>query len=94
MYKKGDKVIYLMHKHTVCPKARRPVHLRPQPSGEFYDYDVEKQWAVSKVHLDTLEIKTRTGKTRTIGKSDPRLRKATSWEKFWYTVLRRWPASV
>jgi hypothetical protein len=90
-YQVGDRVIYLQHKHTICPKTKKPLYLRPQPKGEFYDYDVIKQWVIKEIHDDEIVIITRRGKERTIDKYDTKLRKATWFEKVWYSILSRWP---
>ena len=81
-----------MHKHTRSPRAKHPIHLRPQPSGEFYDYDVPKQWVVKDViSEDEIVGITRTGKEHALQTNDPNLRKASLWEIFWYGIQGRWP---
>ncbi|MCA9036574.1 MAG: hypothetical protein KDA91_15670 [Planctomycetaceae bacterium] len=70
------------------PRARS---IHPAQMGDDYAYVVDKFWVVDAVGDDgTIHLKTRRGKTRSVPASDPLLRKATWWERWWHR--NRFPA--
>ena len=82
MFKPGDRVVYVAAKHSSHPTPRAE-DVQPEPNGEGYTYDVKKYWLVLDVRPDgTLAVVTRRGKQRLISASDPRLRAANWWERF------------
>lgn len=80
MYQPGDRVIYVAAKHSQHPGPRAEA-VEPETHGEGYSYQVKKYWLVLAVHDDTLTVRTRRGKQRSVSTSDPRLRPARWWEK-------------
>ena len=81
MYKAGDRVVYLVRKHSDHPGPRAEA-VQPEPHGEGYSYAVKKYWRVLEV-LPTgqLAVQTRRGKQRVVQANDPQLRLAHWWEK-------------
>ena len=80
-FRTGDLVVYSKSKVSNRP-GRRADAVRPAPYGEAYQYSVDKYWCVADVSPDgTLEVATRTGKTHRLQANDPKLRKATWFEK-------------
>ena len=80
----GDWVIYRKLKHSASPGPRAH-NISPSPHGELYNYFVDKFWIVESVLPDgRLQLRTRTGKTHVINASDPRLRRARWWERWFY----------
>lgn len=80
----GDWVIYRKLKHSASPGPRAH-EISPSSSGELYSYFVDKFWIVENVLPDgRLQLRTRTGKTHLINQSDPRLRRARLWERWFY----------
>ena len=77
-FKVGQTVVYRMPKSSTSP-GQRAINVRPSTGGEFYAYEVEKYWVVSKIIDDEhVELVTRTGKRHVISVDDNRLRTA-SW---------------
>ena len=90
VYKKGELVIFRVSKWSQDP-GPRAVHIHPAPRGDLYNYDVDKFWAVTEVLTDgQLLVVTRRGKTHVVNPADPRLRKASFWERMVYRS--RFPA--
>jgi hypothetical protein len=80
-YKPGDFVIYRMPKHTTRPGPRAK-EITPAEKGDTYDYVVEKFWLVADVTEDgKLVLRTRTGKERVVEADDPKVRRASWWER-------------
>src|SRR5437762_10298168 len=84
MYRPGDRVIYTATQHSAHPGPRAEA-VQPEQHGEGYWYDVKKYWLVVHVRSDgVLTVITRRGKERSIAVSDPRLRPARWWERFFF----------
>jgi hypothetical protein len=84
MYRRGDRVIYRVTKHSSHP-GRRAKDVTPEPMGEFYSYEVDKYWVVADVVGDgKLRLRTRRGKEHVVDPNDDRLRHAHWWEKLFY----------
>src|SRR5688572_17864449 len=80
----GDWVIYRKLKHSASPGPRAR-NIWPSPNGELYSYFVAKFWIVQAVLPDgRLQLRTRTGKTHVVNPSDPRLRRARWWQRWFY----------
>ena len=83
----GDKVVLTLDKFGVNPGPRAK-NIAPAPHGELYSYQVDKYWVVTEVRPDgMLQVKTRRGKTHLVAVDDPRLRKA-SWLERWFFTKR------
>jgi len=82
-YQIGERVICRVRKWSTHPGPRAK-HVRPEVSGEGYQYEVDKYWAVLDVRDDEIVLITRRGKMRAVDPSDPALRPATWWEQFAY----------
>ncbi len=80
----GDRVIYRREKHSTNPGPRAK-NIDPAPLGEFYSYEVDKFWAVKAVEPTAVVLITRRGKTHKVNVTDPRLRRANWWERFFYS---------
>lgn len=86
----GDRVVYVRDKVSERP-GKRAKNVFPAPHGETYTYEVEKYWLVDQIlNEDQVVVRTRRGKLHTIPTSDPRLRKARWWEKFF--LASRFPS--
>ena len=84
-YKPGTPVIFRMHKHSHRPGVRAQ-KIQPDPHGESYRYQVDKFWIVADVcDNGELLLQTRRGKVHRLDATDPNLRHATWWERFWYS---------
>jgi hypothetical protein len=72
----GDHVIY--HKSKTSPRpGPRAEDVHAAEHGEDYSYIVDKFWTVSAViDEETIEVRTRQGKTHCLKTNDPLLRKA------------------
>lgn len=79
-FKVGDWVVYRVTKRSTNPGPRAQ-NIEPAPRGESYAYQVDKYWAVEAIDGDQVILRTRRGKTHTLGQSDPMLRHARWWEK-------------
>jgi len=72
----GDHVIYHKPKTSDHPGPRAE-GIHASEHGEDYSYAVDKFWVVSRVLDDeTIEVRTRRGKTHVLKTDDPLLRKA------------------
>ncbi len=81
-WKPGDWVIYRVQKSSASP-GRRAQDVRPAQGGDAYLYVVEKHWIVREVLDDgQLLLRTRRGKEHVVAPDDPRLRRATWWERW------------
>ncbi|QDS90380.1 hypothetical protein EC9_45880 [Rosistilla ulvae] len=82
--KRGDWVIYRKQKSSTSPGARA-TDVHPTAGGDTYHYLVDKFWVVDEV-LDgqQVRLRTRRGKQNTITADDPRLRRASWWERLLY----------
>ncbi|MBL8818250.1 MAG: hypothetical protein JNL58_19640 [Planctomyces sp.] len=71
-----------MPKHSRHPGPRaRSIH--PAPAGDDYSYVVDKFWIVDAITEDgTIVLRTRRGKTHSIRRDDPLLRRANLWERW------------
>lgn len=84
VFKQGDRVIYCKSKCTTHP-GRRARDVFAAANGDTYVYSVEKCWVVVDVRIDgTLLLQTRRGKTHLIEPNDPKLRRATLWDRLRY----------
>ena len=83
LYRVGDRVIYRATSRSTHP-GPRALHVRPEISGEGYQYEVDKFWAVQEVRTNVLVLVTRRGKLRVVDASDPLLRRAGWWERIAY----------
>ncbi len=80
----GDRVIYTRDKYSNRPGPRAK-NVSPTVHGETYAYQVDKYWVVTSIAADgSLVLRTRRGKVHTVPESDPRLRKASWWERLLY----------
>lgn len=78
----GDQVVYKVCKCTTHPGPRAR-QVRPAPRGETYSYVVDKYWIVADWQdAGKLVVRTRRGKAHVIDADDPRLRRATWWERW------------
>lgn len=91
-YRIGDRVVYTLDKYTDSP-GRRAKNVFPAPYGESYQYQVDKYWLVLDVQPDGhVVLQTRRGKLHVVAVDDPRLRKASWFERLWRG--HRFPAPV
>lgn len=83
----GDRVVFTRDKHTTKPGPRAK-NVVATPHGEMYEYQVDKYWLIVGIQADgQLILKTRRGKRHVASASDPRLRKATLWERLFKAKL-------
>ena len=83
----GDRVVFTRDKHTTKPGPRAK-NVVATPHGEMYEYQVDKYWLVVGVQADgQLLFTTRRGKQHAFSASDPRLRKASLWERIFKSKL-------
>jgi hypothetical protein len=82
----NDWVVYTREKHSLSPGPRAK-NITPSPYGEMYSYEVDKYWIVRQVKEDELVLETRRGKVHTLPTSDTRLRKASFWERTFFSHL-------
>ena len=83
----GDRVVFTRDKHTTKPGPRAK-NVVATPHGEMYEYQVDKYWLVVGFQPDgQLIFKTRRGKQNVFSASDPRLRKASMWERLFKSKL-------
>lgn len=86
-FRVGDRVVFTRDKHTTKPGPRAK-NVVATPHGEMYEYQVDKYWLVIGVEADgQLVLKTRRGKHHTFPASEPRLRKASFWERLFKAKL-------
>ncbi len=95
--KVGSKVIFAKDKTSLSP-GKRAVEVSPLPKGDSYSYIVEKYWIVKEIHSDRkVTLITRRGKEHIVDVDDPRLRKASLFERLFqrarFPSLDRTPAS-
>jgi hypothetical protein len=77
----GDRVVFTRDKHTTKPGPRAK-NVFATPHGETYEYQVDKYWLVAEVlHDGHVVLLTRRGKRHVLPTADPRLRKASFWER-------------
>jgi len=80
-YSPGDWVVYRKPKCTTRPGPRAQ-EVDAAAHGDSYAYSVEKFWIVVDVQDDgKLLLQTRRGKRHIIDAADPRLRRATWWDR-------------
>ncbi len=83
----GDRVVFTRDKHTTKPGPRAK-NVVATPHGEMYEYQVDKYWLVVGIQADgQLIFKTRRGKRHVFSATDPRLRKASLWERLFKAKL-------
>jgi hypothetical protein len=81
----GDWVIYRKLKHSALP-GPRALEIAPSPNGELYSYFVDKFWIVQAVLPDgRLQLRTRRGKVHHVASSDPKLRRVSWWNRWFYS---------
>lgn len=81
----GDRVIYTRDKYSNRPGPRAK-NVSPTPHGETYAYQVDKFWVVNEFLPDgSIVLQTRRGKNHVVSSDDPRLRKASWWERLIYS---------
>lgn len=85
----GDRVVYTREKHTTKPGPRAK-NVFATPHGETYEYQVDKFWVVAEVTDGRLVLQTRRGKRHVVQNDDPRLRKASFWERLF--LRNRFPS--
>lgn len=78
-YRAGDLVIYRKEKHGTHPGPRAR-DVWPAPSGDTYNYLVDKCWIVVGCEGDRVRVCTPTGKTHDVAANDPHLRRP-SWRE-------------
>lgn len=82
--KKGDWVVYRMHKYSTSPGPRAK-EVSAAPRGETYSYVVDKFWVVNELLDDgRVQLVTRRGKQHTLPVGDPNLRLANWWVRWVY----------
>jgi hypothetical protein len=87
--KPGDFAVYDAHKMTTRPGPHAE-DISPARRGDYYTYRVRKFWVVDDVRTDgTVVLRTRRGKQRIVPADDPRLRRATWWQRIRHR--RRFP---
>ncbi len=80
----GDYVIYNKPKASDHPSSRAE-DLSPAPHGDMYSYQIKKFWRVSGIiDNETIEVKTRRGKTHQLRIDDPFLKKAGIFARLRY----------
>ena len=79
----GDRVVVRVCKRSTHPGPRAQ-HVRPEQSGEGYQYEVDKFWSVGEVRDDQLVLLTRRGKVRLADVNDPAIRRAKWWQRIIY----------
>jgi hypothetical protein len=80
----GDQVVYRKPKYSDHPGPRAQ-QIDPAPKGDKYSYVVDKFWVVVETLDDgSLVLQTRRGKTHKISSDDPRIHRATWWERLIY----------
>ncbi len=78
----GNLVVFAKEKVSETP-GKRASEVVPLRKSDCYCYVVEKYWTVEEVHEDrTATLVTRRGKRHRISLEDPKLRKATFWERW------------
>jgi hypothetical protein len=82
----NDWVVYTREKHSLSPGPRAK-NISPSPHGEMYSYEVDKYWIVRQVKEDELVLETRRGKVHMLPSNDMRLRKASFWERTFFSHL-------
>ena len=83
-YQVGDRVVFRAFKRSTHPGPRAQ-HVRPEPSGDGYQYEVDKFWSVRETRGGQLVLITRRGKQHVVDSSDPALRRAGWWERIFYS---------
>lgn len=80
-FKRGDLVVFAKDKRSTCPGPRaHEVH--PARYGEGYLYKVDKFWMIGEDERDgSVILITRRGRTHRINVSDPRLHRASLWQR-------------
>jgi hypothetical protein len=61
--------------------------VRPESKGEGYTYVVDKFWIVKQIAGNQIIALTRTGKLHELDASDPRLHRASWWQKLIYKSM-------
>lgn len=80
-YRVGDRVVYTLDKYSACP-GRRAKNVFAAPTGESYQYQVDKYWRVTEIREGNLVVlTTRRGKTRIVDQDDTKLRRASLFER-------------
>jgi hypothetical protein len=88
-FQPGDVVVYRMQKSSAHP-GHHARDIQPAEHGDDYTYAIEKFWRVVAVRPDnTVVVRTRKGKERTIATTDPNVRRAGWWE--WLRCRHRFP---
>jgi hypothetical protein len=83
-YKRGDRVVYKMSKHSTMPGPRAK-DILPAPHGDDYSYQVDKYWVVLEMADEGhIVVRTRRGKEHVVPATDPNLRPANWLEKLLY----------
>lgn len=86
-------IVFRKPKRGTAPSPRA-INVRPAPHGDDYGYEIEKYWRVTAVLPDgRLEVVTRRGKRHTVEATDPHLRRANFFER-WFLASRFPPANV
>lgn len=80
-YQLGDWVVYRKQKRGNHPGPRAKI-IGAAEKGDSYAYLVDKHWVVVRVDGEQLTVRTRRGKLHLISRTDPRLHKASWWERW------------
>lgn len=80
----NDWVVYTREKYSLSPGPRAK-NIEPSPHGEMYSYQVDKYWIVRSVEGGELILETRRGKRHALPWNDSRLRKASVWERWFFS---------
>ena len=79
-FRPGDCVVYHKQKLSAHPGPHQDIH--PAPNGDTYTYSVLKFYRVVAVPTDqTIVVRTRRGRRRTLAIADAAMRLAHWWER-------------
>lgn len=81
LYSEDEKVVYL-YDHSSSHPDPAGKNVFASKKGEQYQFQVEKYWVITRIlDDDRVEATSRSGTVHEIDRHDPRLRKATWWER-------------
>ena len=83
-FKLGDPVVFAKDKWSTCPGPRAH-EVYPARSGDGYAYKVDKFYRVLEDEQDgRVTLITRKGRVHIVDVSDPRLHRASPWQRLRY----------
>jgi hypothetical protein len=81
MFQIGDHIICRVTKHASRPSPFA-MQVAPSAKGDSYSFVVDKYWIVVGLEPgQSLRVRTRRGKEFQVNLTDPRLRRASWWER-------------